>query len=283
MASNFTLTFTGDQENPPTGSTASGSGSVAWDSASNAATYRFTVSGVDFGPVLGQEAQTETTADDVTIHHVHNAPRGTNGPVVFGQIGPAQDTDDLSVVENEDGSWTVSGVWEATDPANVSITTFADALTAATGGSDVPLYFNVHTTTFPGGEIRAQWVAEAGADTGTGGGVDTGTGGGVDTGTGGGVDTGTGGGVDTGTGGGVGGGVGGGNVGGGNVGGGAGGGEVDWNAIAAQVQANFAATGDWFAPGSGANLGGGAGGEVDWDVVAAQVQANFAATGDWYF
>jgi hypothetical protein len=53
--------------------------------------------------------------------------------------------------------------------------------------------------------------------------------------------------------------------------------EVDWNALAAQVQANFAATGQWFAPG-GPSLPE----PVDWDAVAAQVQANFAETGTWY-
>jgi serralysin len=164
MANSFTLVFTGDQEVPPTGSAASGTGSVVWDAAANAAAYEYTVSGVDFGPVLGLEPQTETTADDVTIMHVHNAPSGANGAIVFGHIGPAQDEDDLSIVLNEDGSWTVRGVWEATDPANVSITEFAGALDAASVGSEVPLYSNIHTTTFPGGEIRAQWIADTDAE-----------------------------------------------------------------------------------------------------------------------
>ena len=184
MATGFTLFFTGDQEVPSNGSMASGSGTVSWDAAANAATYEYTVSGVDFGPVLGMEAQTETTADDVTIMHVHNAPRGANGPVVFGQIGPAQDADDLSIVLNHDGSWTVSGVWEATDPANASITTFAETLDLAFAGFEVPLYSNIHTTAFPGGEIRAQWTGEPG--------------------------------------------------------------EVDWDAVAARVLANFEATGTWW-------------------------------------
>lgn len=162
MATDFTLTFTGDQENPPVATSASGAGTVSWDSAARAATYEYTVRGVDFGPVLGMEAQTATTADDVTIMHVHNQSRGSNGPVVFGQIGPAQDEDDLEIVLNDDGSWTVSGVWETTDPANASITNFAGALDAAFAGLDVPLYSNVHTTTFPGGELRAQWTAEPG-------------------------------------------------------------------------------------------------------------------------
>ncbi len=74
MADGFTLLFTGDQEVPPTGSAASGAGTVAWDGAARTAAYEYTVTGVDFGPVLGMEPQTETTADAVTIMHVHNAP-----------------------------------------------------------------------------------------------------------------------------------------------------------------------------------------------------------------
>jgi hypothetical protein len=52
---------------------------------------------------------------------------------------------------------------------------------------------------------------------------------------------------------------------------------VDWNALATQVLANFAATGQWFAP-DGPPLPE----PVDWDALAARVQANFAATGTWY-
>src|SRR3712207_5450172 len=72
MADGFTLVFTGDQEVPPNGSAASGAGTVAWDGAARTAAYEYTVEGVDFGPVLGLGPQTETTADDVTIMHVHN-------------------------------------------------------------------------------------------------------------------------------------------------------------------------------------------------------------------
>ena len=51
-------------------------------------------------------------------------------------------------------------------------------------------------------------------------------------------------------------------------------GVVDWDALAARVLANFAATGQWFVPEEPV--------PVDWDAVAAQVLANFAATGTWY-
>lgn len=168
MASSFTATFSGDQEVPANGTTASGSGAVAWDASAQTAAYEFTVQGVDFGPVLGREAQTAETSDDVTIMHVHNAARGVNGPVVFGMIGPAHDNDDLRIVLNDlDGSWTVSGIWETTDLAAVSIASFADVLSAATAGADAPFYFNVHTTTFPGGEIRGQWVAQGTGEDGS--------------------------------------------------------------------------------------------------------------------
>ncbi|MBX6744074.1 MAG: CHRD domain-containing protein [Acetobacteraceae bacterium] len=219
MANLFTVTLSGDQETPPNSSTASGSGTVRWDETAGTASYEFTVRGVDFGPVLGMAPQTETTDDDVTNAHFHNAARGVAGPVVFGQINPAQDNDDLHIALNDDGSWTISGVWEPTDPANVSITTFADTLSAATPGADVPLYYNIHTTPFPAGEIRGQLVASS---TGTGE-------------------------------------------------------AVDWNALAADVQANFAATGQWFASG-GPDIPP----DADWNALAATVLANFEATGSWY-
>jgi hypothetical protein len=167
MATLFTANLTGAQETPPTGSQASGEGTVVWDPAAQTADYTFTVRGLDFGPITGAGETTPSAADDVTNAHFHNAPPGVAGPVVFGQIGPAQDLDDLvifqnadSVVQNADGSWTVSGVWDPGDPANVPIGAFADLLTAAQPGSDVALYWNVHTTAFPAGEIRGQLVAD---------------------------------------------------------------------------------------------------------------------------
>ena len=124
MAQIFTVTLTGSQEVPPNASTASGIGTVVWDTATDTATYAFTFRGLDSGPALGRPPQTATTADDVTAMHFHNGARGVNAPVAFGQIGPAQDADDLAVVLNADGSWTVRGAWETTDPANASIAAF---------------------------------------------------------------------------------------------------------------------------------------------------------------
>lgn len=65
---------------------------------------------------------------------------------------------------------------------------------------------------------------------------------------------------------------------------------IDWNAIAAQVQANFDATGIWAMPSSIAPQAAAPhaavqtdeSAPVDWNALAAQVQANFDATGFWF-
>jgi serralysin len=161
MSTAFQAVLQGSQEVPPTGSTATGLGTVIFDSAATAAPYEFQIQGVDFGPVTGRPPQTPSTLDDVNAMHFHNGVRGVSGPIVFGQINPAQDNDDLVIVPNMDGSWSVSGNWETTDPANVSIADFATTLGSAAVGSEVPLYFNVHTNQFPMGEIRGQLVTIA--------------------------------------------------------------------------------------------------------------------------
>jgi serralysin len=166
MSTVFRVILEGAQEVPANDSTASGAGTVIFDSTEVAASYSFDVQGLDFGPATGQ---TPTPDDDVTRTHFHTAVAGVNGPIVFGQIDTVdprfvQDNDDLAAVLNADGSWTVSGVWERTDPSNpnrFTITDFADDLGSATVGTAVELYFNVHSNDFPGGEIRGQLVAIA--------------------------------------------------------------------------------------------------------------------------
>lgn len=71
--------------------------------------------------------------------HIHNAPAGSNGPIVFGFSDP-------------DGSWALNGeaVWSGLSQDHVN------ALFAGN------LYINFHTTTFPGGEVRGQIVPAPG-------------------------------------------------------------------------------------------------------------------------
>jgi hypothetical protein len=173
MSTAFRVVLTGDQEvtSPPggTGSKASGLGTVIFDSVAVEASYSFDIQGLDFGltPPVGGPPQTPTINDDVTRVHFHSQVSGVNGPIVFGQIDPANDPDDLAIVLNADHSWTVSGSWETTDTPSITTfspllgATFASVLDSATAGSEVPLYFNVHTNDFGGGEIRGQLVAIA--------------------------------------------------------------------------------------------------------------------------
>src|SRR5262245_23109054 len=112
MSTAFRIVMQASQEVPPTSSTASGLGTFVFDSAAVTASYSIRIKGIDFGLASGGAAQTPTLLDDATGSHFHNNVRGQNGPVVFGQIHPEQDNDDLSIVLNKDSSWTVSGLWE---------------------------------------------------------------------------------------------------------------------------------------------------------------------------
>ncbi|MEC4985303.1 MAG: choice-of-anchor I family protein [Oscillatoria sp. PMC 1068.18] len=154
----FVSELTGSQEVDPVTTDATGTAILSLNEAGNALEYSITVSGLDFGNLLGIDPQTADTGDDVTMLHFHNAVRGANGGVVFGIISPNQDDDDLSLTLNADGSTTISGVWEETDTANQPLSDFLADLQNADAGEDVPLYLNVHTNEFPGGEIRGQIV-----------------------------------------------------------------------------------------------------------------------------
>jgi serralysin len=151
MANTFSVTLTGAQETPPNASAANGTGTITWNAAANALTYDFIVKGLNFGQVTGMQ--------------FHSGAAGMTGPLAFGplnpplasgQLNPPQDTNDFKTIMNADGSWTVQGVWELTDPASIPITNFAPVLSSATVGSVVPLYWNVQTIAFPNGEIRGQ-------------------------------------------------------------------------------------------------------------------------------
>jgi|EndMetStandDraft_3_1072993.scaffolds.fasta_scaffold191909_1 Ca2+-binding RTX toxin-like protein len=175
MSTAFQVILTGTQEVPPTPSTASGLGTVIFDDKAVTASYSFDIRGVDFGAFTPDGAQTVATDDDVTRTHFHNQLPGVNGNIVFGQIDTVnaafvQDGDDFDIVLNADGSWTLSGVWETTDPPAPPTTTFPEGATIADFApvlgsapvtTAVPLYFNVHTSEFGGGEIRGQLVVIA--------------------------------------------------------------------------------------------------------------------------
>jgi hypothetical protein len=82
-----------------------------------------------------------------TASHIHIASKGVTGPVVI----------DFPIGRGVTGDFTLN--FRVHDgPAfharpEIGINTFADALQAIAGGQG---YVNIHTTAFPGGEIRGQ-------------------------------------------------------------------------------------------------------------------------------
>ena len=126
--------------------------------------YSLTVSSdINFEPVAsGTPVDEITEANDAILLHIHNAPSGVNGPVVFGIFNP-NDDNDPNVTFNNDGSTTISGVWEP-DEGSEPLSNFVPQLLAATPGEDVDLYWNLHTVADPAGAIRGQLVAVAASE-----------------------------------------------------------------------------------------------------------------------
>ncbi|HHP7230983.1 MAG TPA: spondin domain-containing protein, partial [Xenococcaceae cyanobacterium] len=158
----------GAQEVEPGDSEAIGTSQLILNQYDDALSYQLTVSGLDFGEFVGDGTpQTADTGDDVTRLHIHAGERGENGPVAFGLIDlvePAadgQDSDDLQIMVNDDGSTTLTGIWEETDPALIALSEFTEEINNAPPGADLGLYWNVHTEEFPAGAIRGQFQGAA--------------------------------------------------------------------------------------------------------------------------
>jgi CHRD domain/PEP-CTERM motif len=146
----FTALLDGAQENPPVQTAATGFASFLLNEARTALTYSATVFGLDF---TGSQTP-NVAADNLTAAHIHAAPRGVNGPIVFGFIGtPFNETNpnDVVVTAFTTGvGGTVTGKWDQPEGNN---TTLDAQLTNLLAGNT---YINFHTTQFPGGEIRGQ-------------------------------------------------------------------------------------------------------------------------------
>ena len=155
---------------------AAGTDRLVLGSDGESLSYELTVSGLDFGAFLGDGSpQTADTGDDVIGLHIHNASRGENGPIAFGLVDiglvdpqfDGQDADDITYTLNPDGSTTIRGVWDETDPASIALSQFASDIQNAAPGEDIPLYWNVHTNDFRGGAIRGQFLGESAPIVGT--------------------------------------------------------------------------------------------------------------------
>jgi CHRD domain-containing protein len=128
----FTATCSADQENPPTSPNPSG-------------TCRATVL-VSKSLDRVDVSITQSGLANITQAHIHRAPRGTNGGVIFWLYDPNRPADYPSSTE-------IGKIWTnpSSDTRDQPLTqTIIDDLRAGN------LYVNFHTTQFPGGAIRGQ-------------------------------------------------------------------------------------------------------------------------------
>ena len=116
----------GGQEVPPTPSRATGQLSMSIDQSTNLFNLLVLVQGIDLA--------------DLTGAHIHLAPVGVNGPII---------------VDLDASQWFASA-------GAIGRTILADSFPAANVAALLSegTYINVHTTQFPGGEIRGQIVPE---------------------------------------------------------------------------------------------------------------------------
>jgi hypothetical protein len=139
----FSATLSGDQEVPPVSSAATGSVALILNDAQDRLEISIQFTGLDL-----DGNQTPQTDDDVTAAHIHRAPAGANGPVVFGFINPNSDQNDDLIVDPAAG--TIFSGWDLNEGNN---TTLAAELSNLFNEN---LYVNVHSVEFPAGEIRGQ-------------------------------------------------------------------------------------------------------------------------------
>lgn len=121
----FSGPLSGSQEVPPNDSAATGFFTAVLDGDRDNWTFNYEIT---FSELMGP----------LQMGHIHEAPFGNNGPVVHF-------LDNLPVGET---SGTFMGDWMSTEVDDAE-DTFADLLAGN-------YYFNLHTTAFPGGELRGQ-------------------------------------------------------------------------------------------------------------------------------
>ena len=142
------LTLQGSQEVPPV--TTSGTGTFRATPGQTSLSYTLSASGL---------------GSNVAAAHIHSGARGVNGPIVANFITTSTGTNSVNL------SGTITQA-DLVGPMAGNMTAFMDAMRAGT------LYVNVHSTTNPGGELRAQFPAPpappaTGSTLETGGGLDS--------------------------------------------------------------------------------------------------------------
>lgn len=140
----FDATLSGAQEVPPVLSPASGSAELTLNDAQTELEILISIAGLD----LDGNQTPGVDDDDVVAAHIHQAPAGSNGGVVFGFISPNSDTDNDLVIDAAAG--TIFSVWDGAEGEGTTLS--AQLANLMSSG----LYINIHTPAFTGGEIRGQ-------------------------------------------------------------------------------------------------------------------------------
>jgi hypothetical protein len=135
-AQQFNFPLTGAQQVPANNSNAAGAAQLLYDSGSETFDLDLMVFGIGLNDLLG-------VGPNSTPVHIHNAPAGSNGPIVI-DIGNL-------------GSFVQDGLGIRLQLDDVPIGNFEPELFAG------ELYVNIHTNAFPGGQIRGQIVPAPGA------------------------------------------------------------------------------------------------------------------------
>ncbi|MEO7454191.1 MAG: CHRD domain-containing protein [Fimbriimonadales bacterium] len=123
----------GNQSVPPTGSIAYGSGA-------------FTINEFFNMRVTGSISITGIDVNEVTGMHIHHAPVGQNGPVIFDILANLKEANQGVGTSNFFFTGTLQGDGNLTAQQKLAVMVAGNA------------YVNVHTTEFPTGEIRGQIV-----------------------------------------------------------------------------------------------------------------------------
>lgn len=144
----FTAVLEGSQEVPPVTTSASGTAVLSLNDTQDRLEISIQISGLD----LDGNQTPGNDQDDVTLAHIHRAPAGVNGPIVFGFIGPNSDLNGDLVIDPAAG--TIVSAWDSDEGEGTTLADELDNLFAQN------LYVNIHTVAHGGGEIRGQVVPE---------------------------------------------------------------------------------------------------------------------------
>jgi hypothetical protein len=134
-ATNFVAPLSGAEEVPPADTRARGQATFHLNHAGDELSYKLIVANIE----------------NVTMAHIHLGPAGVNGPVV-AWLYPAAPPPEL-IPGRFNGVLATGTITEADLVGPLEGATFEDLLDAMVAGNT---YVNVHTSQFPGGEVRGQ-------------------------------------------------------------------------------------------------------------------------------